>query len=870
MKSSRPVVVITFSDGIEGAHLQLLKDEKTALENTLWDLHAQELIEIYKEESMSRKELVELLPRFKHNRIILFHYAGHAGSSGIHTEGGESRAEGLAALLGKEEALQLVVLNGCSTMEQVQGLKDKGVKAIVATSSEIGDEAAKNFSSTLYKRLVTGYTLKDAFSYAIAAAKTEVKIDSNIVPMRSINLEESTPDAIPWDLYYDENHPEILDWKLPSPAAPKEHIDPSIYKTPEELEAMTYPEKKGHLLKVLDNDLNRIIPDMDVLMSADSEHREPLRLLHIQLNDYFRNKHSSAVSGDDLEAEKKRIKLSLNHMISLLESKDFAKDVPAAPIKETVQAPVDNMKQGAIWRKIPPKMQLNKASEVKIKIAVDKDQLKQERSSSDIKIRIDTIRVSNEMEVDLFEPPLGDPCFDVKFMGSKTQLVDIEEPTEWTFYVTPLKEGNCKLILHVSIIQGNGDKGLTKVIPFEEEIEVVTYKPEELGVYEKAVVLRYLPWVALTTAGPFVEKAKQKLQPKQEQKVETTPKAKSAANSTAGLGIGKVIGGVLALAALGALAWLGLRDGTPTEGNPDTGQAQEETLPVDQNDGNDTDVAPAVSPQEEPPSEQPAETPTQNNNDAVAPTLANANLNYEMTVDDNLSVPYADLVEGAYSSDYNFKIISGGSTDKLNITAGANALSLKALKAGTHTIKYEICKNAAPCSTGNININIKAKAVEVAEEDTPPPPPPASYEYGTVNGPKNTYNTVKIGDTWWTRKNLNEMGYPCYNNDASKCNQTGSFYDYYGAQDACNSLSPGTWKLPTTSDWNALKNAPDDLAELLLPKSGVLDSGTYVLLGQVGRFWSSQEGVDFEYSNSGLKQKSTTYFQNVSCRCVKK
>ena len=73
MKPTRPVVVITFSDGIEGAHLQLLKDEKTVLENTLWDLHTKELIEVYKEESLSRQELIDLLPRFQHNRIVICH-----------------------------------------------------------------------------------------------------------------------------------------------------------------------------------------------------------------------------------------------------------------------------------------------------------------------------------------------------------------------------------------------------------------------------------------------------------------------------------------------------------------------------------------------------------------------------------------------------------------------------------------------------------------------------------------------------------------------------------------------------------------------------------------------------------------------------
>lgn len=659
---------------------------------------------------------------------------------------------------------------------------------------------------------------------------------------------------IPWDLYYDESNPEILDWKFPSPADPKENIDPEIYKTPEELQALSYPEKKGHLLRVLENDLNRIIPDLDALLSSESEHRESLRLLNGQLNDYFRNKYSRAVKKEDLEVDKKRIKLKLNHVISMLESKDFAPKVQASPRKDSVQTPAENMKKGGIWRKIPPRMKINTPTECKIKIAVDKSQLKQERAASDIKIRIDTIRTSNEMEVDLFEPPMGDsPNFDIKFMGSKSQLVDINEPTEWTFYVTPLKEGNCKLLLHVTIVEEQSNKKLVKVIPFEEEVEIVTYQPEELGVYEKVVILNFLPFAIPLAAGQVQKETEQ---PQTTKKTSAEP-ASASASASAGLGIGKFLAGLLVAAAVAALAWWGLQNGAIGSEMADAAPIQEEEVIPSTPDEGTTKKAPAPAKVQAP----------------EPPTLANSNFSYDMTVEDNLTLPYEEMIEGEYLPAYTFKINEGGSSDKLDIAAGGDALDLKALQEGKHTIQFQICVDQTPCSTGNINININAVEEKIAVTETPPPPPPpaTSFEYGTANGPSQAYNTVKIADTWWTRQNLNEPGGLCYQFDDNNCQEYGALYYREVADEACKSLSPGSWKLPTPDDWNKIKNSADNRNELSLKKGGYMVNDTSSqFIGIVGRFWSDLGTVDFEYANNGLDQKSIPDFSQLSCRCVKK
>lgn len=841
MTTTRPVVIITFSDGIEGAHLQLLKDEKTALENTLWDLHAQELIEIYKEESMSRQELIDMLPRFNHDRIILFHYAGHAGSSGIYTEGGESRADGVAGLLGMEKSLQLVVLNGCSTMEQVKGLKERGVKAIVATSSPIGDEAAKTFATTFYKQLVRGRNLQDAFNYAIAATQTGKAIESHIQPMRAASFEDADEvDEIPWDLYYDEDHPEILEWTLPSPADPKENIDPAIYKSPEELQALSYPEKKGHLLKVLDNDLNRIIPDLDALLSSESEHRETVRLLNAQLNDYFRNKYSRAVSPSHLEADKKRIKHSLNHLVSMLENKDLATEVkPPAAREDSVQAPVENQKTGGIWRKIPPKMQLNRPTECKIKVAVDKSQLKQERAASDVKIRIDTIRTSNKMTVELFEPPTGsDTHFDIKLAGNDTQLVDFSEPTEWTFYVTPLTTGVHKLLLHITIAGEGGNEDLVKVIPLEEAIEVVDYQPGEMGVYEKAGLLKYLPYAAFPLTGPGSEQgqgqesgpdnaAPSNAQPEvmTEPASASTSTAAAASSSTAtagstaagaGLGIGKVLAGIVSLAALGGLGWWATQDNSSGTETAQTEPVQEEAMATpNPSDQTARVTAPATS----------------QTGDSEASPQAEAS--------DETATTEGSTSENLVGDDYD--VSPTFDSDPSNGT------------------------NAAPLEDDEPFVSPTDNYVaQEAETDTAP------AQYGAVNGPIRAYTTVNVAGVWWTMENLIAPGGVCYDENNSNCTQYGALYSWDAAQVACESLSPGNWRLPHPEEWISLQYE-NALPEMNLKKGGfAVDNGaSSEALGEVGLYWSIVGEAAIEYTGNSITDATIPPEFMVSCRCVK-
>ncbi len=85
---------------------------------------------------------------------------------------------------------------------------------------------------------------------------------------------------------------------------------------------------------------------------------------------------------------------------------------------------------------------------------------------------IEEIRVSNIMEVELVTLS-DDKDFKIRSVNSKDQIVDESDYTEWIFWVTPLKLGNHKLLLKVSVIQVIDNVERRKEIVLEKEIEVV-------------------------------------------------------------------------------------------------------------------------------------------------------------------------------------------------------------------------------------------------------------------------------------------------------------------------------------------------------------------------------------------------------------
>lgn len=172
------------------------------------------------------------------DRIGVLHFAGHAGPEGLLFETADGStavadAGGLAAFLGCQRGLQLVVLNACATQAHVDSLRDAGVGAVVATSKTVEDEIAHQFAVLLYQGLGSGAGIKRAYDEAAAGVRfkhgalargstAESMHASAEVVSRDITRKNPVPTddgRWPWDLYFRRGAEESVGpWALPEAA----------------------------------------------------------------------------------------------------------------------------------------------------------------------------------------------------------------------------------------------------------------------------------------------------------------------------------------------------------------------------------------------------------------------------------------------------------------------------------------------------------------------------------------------------------------------------------------------------------------------------------------------------------------------------
>ncbi len=207
-----PVIFLAFAND-QDAHLALLDKERKAITDFLLPLANKNYFQFFSESSTTVKDLTSRLAEFK-DRVAIFHYGGHAGSTQIFLKGAAADARGVAQVLGLQKNLKLVVLNGCSTLDQVKLLFELGVPAIIATSVPIGDENAEKFAATLYQALATQHSIEEAFKLASAGYLMETGQAAGI--NRGFDLSQKGDLAsLPWGLFILPGKEDILTWKLP-------------------------------------------------------------------------------------------------------------------------------------------------------------------------------------------------------------------------------------------------------------------------------------------------------------------------------------------------------------------------------------------------------------------------------------------------------------------------------------------------------------------------------------------------------------------------------------------------------------------------------------------------------------------------------
>lgn len=207
-----PVIFLAFANDPD-AHLPLLEAERKAIKGHLIPLANEQYFQLFDESSTSREDLVRYLSEFN-DRVVIFHYGGHAESDVVLLTDGAADAGGLMEALALQDQLKLVFLNGCSTYEQVKGLLDQGVDAVIATQVAVGDRSAMEFADVFYRALTTQHTLEEAFR--LSAADYLMKNGEQVGIYRGQELDvPEGEEALPWGLYVADGDNPALSWKLP-------------------------------------------------------------------------------------------------------------------------------------------------------------------------------------------------------------------------------------------------------------------------------------------------------------------------------------------------------------------------------------------------------------------------------------------------------------------------------------------------------------------------------------------------------------------------------------------------------------------------------------------------------------------------------
>ena len=219
-----PVILAAFAnDRTDQTHfLRNLSEEAQRIQAVFEP--ARELCPLVLLPSATLDEILNAFQKYR-NRVVVFHYAGHANgfelllesaSGGVHRVG----AQGLAAFLGQQQGLQLVFLNGCSTERQAEDLLNAGVGCVIATTQSIDDGVATEIASRFYNGIVNTAPLQAAYTQAVGSAQAASGGETQRLIRRKPTEEPvaHVEGRWPWLLKFRPGAERVAQWNLPDAA----------------------------------------------------------------------------------------------------------------------------------------------------------------------------------------------------------------------------------------------------------------------------------------------------------------------------------------------------------------------------------------------------------------------------------------------------------------------------------------------------------------------------------------------------------------------------------------------------------------------------------------------------------------------------
>lgn len=258
-----PIFLFAFAND-ETQTLQL-KEEERIIRSLMDPLHDQKRIIVHYLSNTTIDEIYRMFNRF-HNRITLFHYSGHSGSSFLQLEDKLARTSFLSTLMGVQKQLRLVFLNGCSNYPQVKELSAKGVPNIIATSRAIDDQKAVHFAKYFYQALSNNTEILGAFELAKSRVQNDYP-NFSIAQRSAVIRPNQEKKVFPWGLYSeDTSH---LTWTIPTSDVVKIEKD-YITEVP-----INYPDVNKDLVELAFEGMSRFGEDYALLWKMYQASKSP-------------------------------------------------------------------------------------------------------------------------------------------------------------------------------------------------------------------------------------------------------------------------------------------------------------------------------------------------------------------------------------------------------------------------------------------------------------------------------------------------------------------------------------------------------------------------------------------------------------------
>ena len=174
MPDQTPVILLAFANDRQGAFLRNISLEQQAITDALGPAENKGWVKVKVLPAASIQRVIDAFLEYK-DRIVLFHYGGHADGESLLLSSGENAAtmdaDSFADFPATQKAMKLVFLNACDTYDQARALQQAGVEQVIVTDRAIEDEAAKDFARYFYAGLAQKKTVDASFQQADSIVK---------------------------------------------------------------------------------------------------------------------------------------------------------------------------------------------------------------------------------------------------------------------------------------------------------------------------------------------------------------------------------------------------------------------------------------------------------------------------------------------------------------------------------------------------------------------------------------------------------------------------------------------------------------------------------------------------------------------------